>query len=160
MSPPNIPLNANGIPPFSSLPLRKSDPFLSAWGLYGPSDELGALHRLTPARVLAASAAEMRTGVRISTDAPLSAATRSGKAYFARALFHQELLCKAPRAVNDDIWTFNSQVSTQWDGLRHFGYQKEKRYVKGRFEGSSRDYLPTQNKVPYLTHSTSLIVGR
>jgi hypothetical protein len=34
---------------------------------------------------------------------------------------------KAPRVVNDDIWTFNSQVSSQWDGLRHFAYQKEGR---------------------------------
>lgn len=38
---------------------------------------------------------------------------------------------KAPATVNDDVWTFNSQVSTQWDGLRHFGYQKEKLFYNG-----------------------------
>jgi hypothetical protein len=123
------PINPNGIPPFSALPLGKDDPFLSAWGLYGPGDELGALNRLTPARVLAAASSEIRSGVRISTDAPLTAHTPSGQAYFARAIFHQELLHKAPMTVNDDIWTFNTQVSSQWDGLRHFGYQKEERYV-------------------------------
>ena len=128
-SKPSIPLNSNGIPPFNALPLRKEDPFLSAWGLYGPSDELGALNRLTPERVLAAAAGEIRSGVRISTDAPLSAHTPSGHAYFARAIFHQELIHKSPKTINDDVWTFNSQIGTQWDGLRHYGYQKEKRYV-------------------------------
>jgi hypothetical protein len=33
--------------------------------------------------------------------------------------------------VNDDVWTFNTQVSSQWDGLRHFGYQKEKVFYNG-----------------------------
>lgn len=127
-SPPsNTPLNSNGIPPFSALPLGKKDPFFSAWGLYGPGDELGALNRLTPARVLAAASSEIRSGVRISTDAPLTVHTKSQKAYFGRAIFHQELLHKAPKIVNDDIWTFNTQVSSQWDGLRHYGYQKEER---------------------------------
>jgi len=33
--------------------------------------------------------------------------------------------------VNDDVWTFNTQSSSQWDGLRHFGYQKEKVFYNG-----------------------------
>jgi hypothetical protein len=24
---------------------------------------------------------------------------------------------------NDDVLTFNTQISTQWDGLRHYPYQ-------------------------------------
>lgn len=39
--------NENGIPPFDALPLRKEDPYLSAWGLYGEGDQLGALNRLS-----------------------------------------------------------------------------------------------------------------
>ena len=35
---------------------------------------------------------------------------------------------KHPRIVHDDTWTFNTQSSSQWDGLRHFGYQKAKRF--------------------------------
>lgn len=38
---------------------------------------------------------------------------------------------KPPRIVNDDVWTFNTQSSSQWDGLRHFGYQKEKVFYNG-----------------------------
>jgi hypothetical protein len=33
--------------------------------------------------------------------------------------------------VNDDVWIFNTQSSSQWDGLRHFGYQKEKVFYNG-----------------------------
>lgn len=57
-------LNANGIPAFQDLPLRKDDPHHSAWGLYGLKDELGTLNRLTDARVLAAAKGEITTGVR------------------------------------------------------------------------------------------------
>lgn len=32
---------------------------------------------------------------------------------------------------NDDTWTLNPQSSSQWDGLRHFGYCKEAKYYGG-----------------------------
>ncbi|KAI1342062.1 hypothetical protein F5Y15DRAFT_374125 [Xylariaceae sp. FL0016] len=56
---------------------------------------------------------------------------QKGRSFFQRALFHQEVVAKAPRTVNDDVWSFNSQVSSQWDGLRHFGYQNEKLFYGG-----------------------------
>jgi hypothetical protein len=55
--------------------------------------------------------------------------------FFQRAAFHQELFAKAPYTINDDTWSFNSQVSTQWDGLRHFGYQDEKLFYGGISQG-------------------------
>ncbi|ORY71572.1 uncharacterized protein BCR38DRAFT_480076 [Pseudomassariella vexata] len=124
-----IPLNENGIPTFEDLPLRKSDPHHSAWGLYGDQDELGTLNRLTNERVAAAAQCEIKTGQRISLNWPLNAQPR--RSFFQRAVFHQDLLAKPPMTVNDDVWTFNSQVSTQWDGLRHFGFQKEKLFYNG-----------------------------
>ncbi|TKW48622.1 hypothetical protein CTA1_11956 [Colletotrichum tanaceti] len=57
-------LNENGIPPFDTLPLGRDDPRFSAWGLYGHSDELGTLNRLTDERVAAAARNEIRTGAR------------------------------------------------------------------------------------------------
>ena len=51
------------LPRFEDLPLRKDDPPLSAWGLYGDHDQLGFLNRLTDATVLQASK-EIQTGVR------------------------------------------------------------------------------------------------
>lgn len=56
---------------------------------------------------------------------------QSKKAFFSRAVFHQNLIDKSPRTVNDDIWNFNTQCSSQWDGLRHYGYQKEKLFYNG-----------------------------
>ncbi|KAK6849637.1 hypothetical protein PG995_013470 [Apiospora arundinis] len=126
---PNIKVNSNGIPDFEDLPLRKGDPHHSAWGLYGEHDELGTLNRLTDDRVAAAARDEIKTGQRISLNWPLDA--QSNRSFFQRARFHQDIFPKAPATVNDDVWTFNSQVSTQWDGLRHFGYQKEKLFYNG-----------------------------
>ncbi|KAJ0108416.1 hypothetical protein J7T55_005393 [Diaporthe amygdali] len=34
-------------------------------------------------------------------------------------------------SVADDLITFNTQRSTQWDGLRHFAYQKEQLWYNG-----------------------------
>jgi hypothetical protein len=92
---------------------------------YGKDDQLGTLNRLTPDIVKAASS-EIQTGVRIGLDWPLDA--QGDIPFFGRQAFHKEVYQKPPRIVNDDVWTFNTQSSTQWDGLRHFGYQKEQRF--------------------------------
>ncbi|KAI1477947.1 hypothetical protein F4774DRAFT_411384 [Daldinia eschscholtzii] len=126
---PGFKLNENGIPNFEDLPLRKTDPHYSAWGLYGDKDELGTLNRLTDERVAAAAKNEIKTGHRISLNWPLNA--QPEKSFFQRHVFTQSLIRKAPRVVNDDVWTFNSQVSTQWDGLRHYAYQREARFYNG-----------------------------
>jgi hypothetical protein len=65
----------------------------------------------------------------MSLNWPLSA--QVDKAFFGRQIFHQNLFRKSPRYVNDDVWTFNSQCTSQWDGLRHFGYQKEQKFYNG-----------------------------
>ncbi|KAK7543158.1 hypothetical protein IWX49DRAFT_505921 [Phyllosticta citricarpa] len=116
------------LPKFSDLPLREGDPHHSAWGLYGKDDELGFLNRLTDDVVLAASK-EIKSGVRISLNWPLDA--QGDTPFFGRAVFHQHLFPKPPRLVHDDVWTFNSQCSSQWDGLRHYAYQAEKLFYNG-----------------------------
>ncbi|KAI0024542.1 hypothetical protein F4780DRAFT_607489 [Xylariomycetidae sp. FL0641] len=124
-------LNENGIPDFDALPLRKDDPPYSAWGLYGDDDQLGTLNRLTDERVAAAAKGEIRTGRRISLNLPLDAQSEQEAAFFGRERFVQTLLAKPPRCVNDDVWSFNSQVASQWDGLRHFAYQRARRFYGG-----------------------------
>lgn len=116
------------LPPFSALPLRDGHPHHSAWGLYGEDDQLGFLNRLTDDVVLAA-AGEIKSGVRISLNWPLDA--QGDAPFFGRQVFHQHVYQKPPRIVHDDVWTFNSQCSSQWDGLRHFGYQKEQLFYNG-----------------------------
>ncbi|KAK3191944.1 hypothetical protein K4F52_001987 [Lecanicillium sp. MT-2017a] len=114
-------------PSFDSLPLRKDGPNGNAWGLFGDDDQCGMVNLLTPENT-AAAAKEVVEGVRISTDWPLGAMT---KPCFGRQPFKQQIHHKAPRTVNDDILTLNTQSSSQWDGLRHFGWQKEKVYFNG-----------------------------
>lgn len=63
---------------------------------------------------------------RIGLDWPLDA--QGDLPFFGRQEFHKQIIHKAPRIVNDDIWSFNSQSSSQWDGLRHFAYQKAERF--------------------------------
>jgi hypothetical protein len=114
--------------PFTSLPLSTDNAAtrLNAWGAYGSTDELGFLNRQTPSTVAAAAASEIKTGVRIPLDAPLD--FQSGKPLFGRQVFQKDVYQKKPHVVHDDTWTFNTQSSTQWDGLRHFGYQKAARF--------------------------------
>jgi hypothetical protein len=69
------------------------------------------------------------TALRISLNWPLTAQNPS--AFFDRKIFHQELTPQTPRIVNDDVWTFNSQVTSQWDSLRHYAYQAEERFYNG-----------------------------
>lgn len=87
---------------------------------YGADDELGTLNRLSD-EVVQAAVKEVTTGVRINLDWPLDA--QADLPFFGRQQFHKEVYQKPPRIVNDDVWTFNTQSSSQWDGLRHFAYQ-------------------------------------
>jgi hypothetical protein len=104
-------------PPFDSLPLKKGGPRGNAWGYFGAEDELGMLNRLDPKNTKAA-AKEIIHGIRISTDLALD---QPRIPYFNRIPFQQNIHHKAPRSVNDDILTLNTQSSSQWDGFRHFG---------------------------------------
>ncbi|KAF1846058.1 putative cyclase [Cucurbitaria berberidis CBS 394.84] len=115
-------------PSFDELPLAKDGPHGNAWGLFGSSDELGMLNLLTPATT-AAAASEIKDGVRVALDWPLDL---MAEPCFGRVPFKQEIKNKAPRSVNDDTLTFNTQCSTQWDGLRHYGYQKEAKWFNGK----------------------------
>lgn len=108
---------ADKIIPFETLPLDPTGPRGNAWGRFGKDDQLGTLNLLNPERVVEA-AKEIRTGVRISLDWPLSMPSHPS---FNRNPFKQELVLRNPNCVYDDILTFNSQGSTQWDGFRHYG---------------------------------------
>lgn len=107
-------------PPFSSLPLDPNGPPGNAWGRFGAADQLGMLNLLTPSLVAAAAAQEIVSGVRISLDWPLNKPRYPS--YGRDACIHEIKQRGAPdRVVNDDILTFNTQSSTQWDGFRHYG---------------------------------------
>ncbi|KAL3478374.1 putative cyclase-domain-containing protein [Aspergillus californicus] len=142
------------IPTFENLTLDPSGPLGNAWGLFGPDNELGMLNLLTPKLVKRAASEEIREGVRVSLDLPLN---RLSHPSFGRKPFTQELVNKAPRVVNDDILTFNTQTSTQWDGFRHFGNQTHGCY----FNGHNLDNLKSSRVLGIDAWSnTGGIIGR
>ena len=106
--------------PFSLLPLEADGPPFNAWGRFGPDDQLGTLNLLTPSSVAAAARTEIVTGVRISLDWPLN---KPAYPSYGRGELKHEIRRRGPegRLVNDDILEFNTQGSSQWDGLRHYG---------------------------------------
>ncbi len=105
------------LPSFDQLPFRPGNPPNSAWGLWGDEDEVGTLNLLTPERV--------REAARL---------VRSGKVFplnwnlelpdpplFGRETLQHTIKNKRP-FVNDDVYNnFNTQSSSQWDGLTHYG---------------------------------------
>jgi hypothetical protein len=75
MSPSNM---TKAYPKFSELPLDPSHPKHTAWGLYGPDDELGTLNNLTPEATLEA-AKEIKTGIRVGLNWPLEQMDYTGE---------------------------------------------------------------------------------
>lgn len=114
-------MSSAGIIEFEQLPLDPQGPPGNAWGRFGKDDELGMLNLITPDMIVKA-AQEIKTGVRISLDWPLSMPSYPS---FGRNPFQQEIVHRAPNCINDDILQFNTQGSTQWDGFRHYGMDKE-----------------------------------
>jgi hypothetical protein len=74
-------------PKFSELPLDASHPPHSAWGLWGPDDELGTLNHLTPERTIEA-AKLITTGIRVGLNWPLEQMDYAGES-FRQVLKHE-----------------------------------------------------------------------
>jgi kynurenine formamidase len=121
------------LPSYRDLLRRTDAPPGSAWGVFGPDDELGSISRLTPDRVLAGAAC-VRTGTVFNLDLPLDAfdpplvpARRPARhTMFQRNPFHRD----------DYLDDFFPQVSSQIDGLRHFGHPDY-----GFYNGAAADRL-------------------
>ncbi|KAI0400458.1 hypothetical protein F4802DRAFT_584691 [Xylaria palmicola] len=112
----NIDLYANW-PSYDELPLNASYPTKAAWGVWGANDELGALNHITEDTITAASKT-IRKGraiplnLRLDIPDPPAIAAR-------KPLSH---LFIVQDGYIDDVLVMNTQISTQFDGLRHFPY--------------------------------------
>ncbi|KAF9886971.1 hypothetical protein FE257_010712 [Aspergillus nanangensis] len=107
-------------PAFDQLPLRPDDPPFSAWGLYGPDDQLGSLNLLTAANTLTSAQSEIQTGVRVTMDPPLDVLLVP--ASNRPQLRHTIIRRGGKLPIHDDEVAFNTQIGAQWDGLRHVTY--------------------------------------
>lgn len=99
--------------PYDSLPDKKR-----VWiGAPGSREEgLGKLAILTP-DVVAKAASEIRTGKRITLSWDLEKLENAG---LGRQKCEHKIVPLLGGIAFDDIYTFNPQQSSQWDGLRHF----------------------------------------
>jgi hypothetical protein len=105
------------LPDFDHLPIRAGAPPRSAWGLWGDEDELGTLNLLTPERVVRA-ARLVRTGrtFGLNWDLELPSPPLWGREALRHTIKRQKTLGR------DDVYdNFNTQSSSQWDGLTHMG---------------------------------------
>ncbi|POS77044.1 hypothetical protein DHEL01_v204561 [Diaporthe helianthi] len=128
------------LPKLSDLPLKPGDPPNSAWGLWGEGDKLGSLNHLTDEAVLNAVKTEVKTGQRIGLDLPLDF---FNPPLLGRAGLSQNVIRKDPMVVNDDVITFNTQCSSQWDSSRHYAYQKEKKFYNGITQDEIHEHSAT-----------------
>ncbi|KAI1270324.1 putative cyclase-domain-containing protein [Xylariaceae sp. FL1019] len=125
-------------PRFDELPLKPDDPPVSAWGLWGPDDELGSLNILTPEKVKAAIS-EVRTGETIPLNLSLDAFIQPMNP--ARKPCEHTIFAKGN--ANDDALNINTQGASHWDGPRHYPYQSSLKY----YNGATQDDIsgPTKN---------------
>ncbi|KAJ3555449.1 hypothetical protein NPX13_g10354 [Xylaria arbuscula] len=112
----NVELYANW-PSYDELPLNSSYPTKAAWGVWGADDQLGALNHLTNDTILTASQTiqdgqAFPLNLRLDVPDPPSNAAR-------KPLSH---LYVAQDGYTDDVLVMNTQISTQYDGLRHYPY--------------------------------------
>ncbi|PMD43102.1 hypothetical protein L207DRAFT_563864 [Hyaloscypha variabilis F] len=119
------------LPSFADLPLRIGDPPNSAWGLWtehGFDDQLGALNYLTDDLAKKTIQEEVKTGKRVGLNLALDFINPP---LLGRVGFSKQIIRKDPRVINDDVITFNTQGSSQWDSFRHFAYQKQAKFYNG-----------------------------
>ncbi|KAK7047148.1 hypothetical protein VNI00_006813 [Paramarasmius palmivorus] len=107
-------------PSYDQLPLDPSYPTKAAWGVWGLSDELGALNHITPETIRAAKS-EIEHGIAVNLNLELDI---PNPPFFPKRhpMTHTFL---AMEGFQDDVVTLNTQVSTQFDGLRHFPYSTD-----------------------------------
>jgi kynurenine formamidase len=98
----------------------------SAWGLFGPDDNLGLVNLLTPERV-AAAARLVRTGRMFPLDMPLGSVAPALAS--SRGTPRHTVVHRPGTAGFDDLYdNFYPQAASQWDSLGHVGYAPDEFY--------------------------------
>ena len=104
------------LPKYEDLPVSSGAPPNSSWGLWGSQDQLGCLNLLSPQCVLEA-ATTVSQGQVFSLNASLELFEQP---LFGRPKLEHHVTELDRGLVRDETLSmFNTQCSTQWDGLRH-----------------------------------------
>lgn len=104
------------LPKYRELRDRSGVPDGSSWGLWGREDRLGTLNLLTPDATLRGLACAT-SGIVIPLNARV---TEFSPPLFGRAPLEHEVESFSQNRVRDETLSgFNTQASSQWDGLGH-----------------------------------------
>lgn len=127
-------MGGDGVRPFDELPVIEQLGLRQAWDEHGPGDQLGTVNFMTPATILAATAA-VRDGATCRLDLPLD---QPSPPLFGRAPLGHEVFPRSRNTWDDRITNLDPQGSTQWDGLRHVQCRELGHY--GGRTGDPRDH--------------------
>ncbi|PVH97045.1 hypothetical protein DM02DRAFT_533973 [Periconia macrospinosa] len=125
-------------PSYGDLPLDASYPMKAAWGVWGADDVNGALNHITD-ETRRQAASEIQTGEAFNLNLELSFIPYPLLPE-RRPLVHT---FQPGAGYTDDVITLNTQMSTQYDGLRHFAYS---------VNGNSSTYQYYNDLIPDYDH--------
>jgi hypothetical protein len=123
------------LPDFAELPIKPEYPPHSAWGVFGEDDQIGTLNLLTPERV-AAAARLVREGQVFALNWELE---RPHPPLFNRAALRHTITRRRQHVFDDVYDNFNTQSSSQWDGLTHYGHR-----IHGFYNGVTESQITGQ----------------
>ncbi|KIX91945.1 uncharacterized protein Z520_12334 [Fonsecaea multimorphosa CBS 102226] len=162
--------DSNSLPKLEELPAIEGAPHYAAW-FWGKDDEasstsqptciqtansnvqLGRLNLLTPKRI-AKAASLIQTGESAGLNFP---AGLPYPTFFGREPFKHTLKQVNPRAY-DDLYSLNTQSSSQWDGFRHVGHDLGGGYIW--YNHTTREQITNSSKNGIHAWSKKGIVGR
>lgn len=120
----------SNVPKFAELPVKEGAPPECSWGVFGDDDEIGTLNYLTP-EVVREATKLVRRGQVFRLDLPLHLPGRPADAKERRPVKHSFVVSERTyTALSDQLDDFDTQVSTQWDGLKHH-YHPDHGYYNG-----------------------------
>lgn len=121
------------VPRYRELETVRCHPYRTAWGVFGPDDEVGTLNLIAPDAVArAASLVQTGTAFSLNWRLDLPEPPILGRGRLRRT---QKLLDEGANPGTDDVLDqFFTQGSTQWDALRHVGHPTYGYYNGRTFE--------------------------
>jgi kynurenine formamidase len=126
-------INFNALPRFSQLPVKAGKPPESSWGVFGDDDELGCINFLTAEGVVEA-AKLIKKGAIFRLDWPIG---YPDPPLFNRAQVQHTIIPFERIPGHDDkLDNYNTQSTTQWDGLAHVGHPEY-----GFYNGFQREHI-------------------
>ncbi|KAF2231181.1 hypothetical protein EV356DRAFT_452566 [Viridothelium virens] len=148
----------NDYPKFTDVPPVSGMPQGCAWGVFnkgGERDNLGTLNYLTPEVVLRARD-EIQKGTSISLNLPLHHPTHPSA---SRPVLSHTISSLFPHGypAYDDHVSFNTQSSSQWDGLKHYAHSPTNKLYNNL---SYADAPHTTDNGIQHWHSRGGIIGR